>query len=108
MELIELYLDAEDLYIEAVEQGLPFGSDLKLITCDDGTASGAASAVIAFTVQTPDGKTHRVQATTTMKVLLMALTVLGQRYDAEGRLRPDAPTRPSPEAMPGPGSKVPS
>ena len=43
-----------------------------------------------------------------MKVLLMALTVLGQRYDVEGRLRPDAPTRPSPEAMPGPGSKVPS
>ena len=108
MESVELYLNAEDLYIEAVEQRLPFGADLKLITCDDGTASGAACAVIAFTVQTPDGKTHRVQATTTMKVLLMALTVLGQRYDVEGRLRPDAPTRPSPEAMPGPGSKVPS
>ena len=45
MESVELYLNAEDLYIEAVEQRLPFGADLKLITCDDGTASGAACAV---------------------------------------------------------------
>ena len=45
MELLELHLSAEDLYREAIEQGLPFGADLKLITCDDGTASGAACAV---------------------------------------------------------------
>ena len=108
MEMLELHLGDEALYRETVEQGLPFGADLKFITCDDGTASGSASAVVAFTVQTPDGKLHRVQATTTMKVLLMVLTVLAQRYDAEGRLRPDAPRRPSQEALPGPGSNVPS
>lgn len=108
MEHVELHLGDEELYQKAVKEGLPFGSDLEVVTCDDGTASGAASAVFAFTVQTPDGATHRVQATTTVKLLLLVLMVLQQRYDMEGRLRPNAPKRPSLDAVPGPGGGMPN
>lgn len=64
---------------------LPEGGDCEIITKDHGTESGRALACITWTVQVEDGKRCRVQATVTLRNLMMAFAALRGRYGDDGR-----------------------
>lgn len=104
--MLNIQLDNADLYRKVIEDGLPYGADLTLVTLDDGTNAHAASVVLTFTVETLDGTLHRAQATTTVKLLLAALQVLAHRYDSNGMIRSGAPKRPAVDSSVGPGNSL--
>jgi hypothetical protein len=64
---------------------LPEGADLVLATKDGATESGLPAAVLAFTVQLPDGRTARARTVLTVRLLIMTLVALRGRYGPDGK-----------------------
>lgn len=81
MEAIKIKLSDID-FDEAVhgkpegQPTLPDAGDLAIYIKKKATVSGAAGAVLTFTVQLPNGNLQRVQTVTTVTNLMMALSVL--------------------------------
>lgn len=91
MEHLTLTLGKADEYDRAVHgddaiRSLPQGSDIEIITKDDGTVGRNGIAVLCWTTEI-DGKVARCQATTTVALLQVALAGLNGRYEEGGKLR---------------------
>lgn len=91
MEHLTLRLGQADEYDQAVHgddkiASLPQGSDIVLITKDEGTVNGKAIAVLCWITEI-DGKVVRCQATTTVALLQTALAGLNGRYEEGWKLR---------------------
>lgn len=85
MENLVIKLNDVELYDAVIADSLPECGDLAVITKDGGMESGAAGAVITFTVQLPDGTIGRAQAATTVRLLISLGAALSGRYgDASG------------------------
>lgn len=59
---------------------LPEGKDLKIVTKDKGTRSGNPTIAFQFSVQTPDGKVYKAQASTTVRAFQMAAAAVRGKY----------------------------
>lgn len=80
MEAITLKLSNEAAYDELVQDSLQQAGGITIATKDRGTDQGNPVAVIAFDLQLPDGTIRRAQATTTVRLLQMALGGLRGRH----------------------------
>lgn len=58
--------------------------DVHIVTKDGATDGGKAAALIAFSVQLPDGSVRIAQAVTTVRLLMSALAALRGRYGDDG------------------------
>lgn len=96
MEVITLKLGQDAEYDRLVGLGrpeapaVPQATSVTIATKDRAMASGRAGAVLAFEVQTPDGRRFTAQATISVRNLLMALAGIRGRYGEDGFL-PDQP-----------------
>jgi len=88
MEKFEIKLNNHLVYDGALKGSLPEHGDIAIVTKDGAMESGAAAAMITFSVDLPDGTKQRVQTVTTVKLLLGALAALRGRYDDNGKARP--------------------
>lgn len=86
MESISINLDSAALFDELLNQnraaGLPENGDLMVITKRGATEGGRSAVMFTWTV-TDGGKARRVQATTTLRTAVGALTILKAELERE-------------------------
>lgn len=80
MEQLRVLLNEPKRYDKAVHGGLPEGRDTVVITKDGAMVSGAPGAVIAFTVQLPNGEKELAQTTLSVRNLIALGRLLSGRY----------------------------
>lgn len=80
MSSIGLVLGDGDAFDKCIDEGLPEGCDLSIVTKDVATEGGNPAACITFTVETQDGSVQRAQAVVTVKNLINALHAVMGRY----------------------------
>lgn len=84
MENLRLVLGNDKMFDELVNGGLPQASDLTLCTKDHATQRGMPAVVISFDVQLPDGTVKKVQAVTTVRLLVGFYSAMKGRYGPGG------------------------
>lgn len=88
MEALDVLLDKPELFDRAVHgddkyPALPNGANLAIITKDNAMVSGAAAAVVTWTVEI-EGKIRRVQYTISIRHLHALGAILRGAYDDSG------------------------
>lgn len=88
MEVLDLVLNSSELFDRAVRgddkhPSVPNGANLAIITKDGAMVSGAAAAVITWSIEI-GGKVRRVQYTVSVRRLHTLAAVLGVAYDEFG------------------------
>lgn len=84
MEQIDIKLNNVERFKEVIENSLPDGGGLEIITNDSAMKSGRAGVMLTFTVQLPDGSIARAQAVTTMRMFRAIANAIVASYDDEG------------------------
>ena len=79
METLTLKLSQDAIYDDLVHHGAKQASEVTICTKDVATESGRAGAVIGFLAE-HNGELVRVQATVTVRNLLIVLAALQGRY----------------------------
>lgn len=80
MEQIAIKLDDKEAFDRNLQNSLPDGGDLKIITKDNATVGGNPAVMLIFSVRLPDGSLRKAQTVTTMKLLRTVLRALDGKY----------------------------
>lgn len=83
MEKLEVKLNNIARFDEVIQNSLPDGGDLEIITKDAGMQSGRGIVMFTFSVDV-GGTLHRVQTVTTMRMFRSIANAIISTYDAEG------------------------
>lgn len=83
MEHLQVRLNDVTRYDEIIQNSIPDCGDLEIITKDAGMVSGRGIVMFTFTANI-EGKLHRVQTVTTMRMFRAIANAIVSTYDDEG------------------------
>jgi len=83
MEKLEIKLNNIGRFDEVIQNSLPDGGDLEIITKDAGMQSGRGIVMFTFTVDV-GGKACRAQTVTTMRNFRAIAMAIASTYDDDG------------------------